>query len=458
MKSINEIPANVKNWEITILGAGRSGISAAILLLDKGAKVILSDSHKKEIPVFDQFQNKNIRFDLGQHSEFIYDADLVVVSPGIPNSSPAIQKFEHLKIPIISEIEMAYWFTRDVDIIGITGSNGKTTTTTLIYQLFKNAGFDAYCGGNIGTAFSEAVLEMEKSDSTKKIIVLELSSFQLERIVHFKPKISFFLNLSDDHMDRYDNNLEKYMEAKLRITMNQDNTDFYIYNLNDKILCENLPKNCTIMTFGLRKKNNIYFHNDQIFYKDQKLFHIDEILLKGRHNVYNILAALNAALIYDLPIDSVCNTIKNFQPIEHRLEYVAMIDSVEYYNDSKATNVESVKYALESFTKPIIVILGGKDKNSDFSLLIPYLKKYCRHTLLIGDATEKLQATLTDTIPITIVKSMEEAVEKASFLANPYDIVLLSPACASFDMFDNFEHRGKVFKECVKKLGTNEKY
>ncbi|MBN2280710.1 MAG: UDP-N-acetylmuramoyl-L-alanine--D-glutamate ligase [Candidatus Marinimicrobia bacterium] len=455
MKTIYEtIPRDITGWKITVLGAGRSGLYVSLLLAKKGAAVVLSDSGNVKI---EEILQKKIEFckvklDLGRHSNFIFEADLVVTSPGISDASPVIRKFQKRGINIVSEIEAAYWFSRKIDIIGITGSNGKTTTTSLIYELFKNSGYNAFCGGNIGKSFSEVVLEAETSDPANSIFILELSSFQLERIVHFKPKISLFLNISDDHMDRYENQPEKYLKAKLRIAMNQGKEDWYFYNSDDKILCQTIPSNCKSMAFGLSECTDIYFNDGKVYYQDMAVIHVDQLKLKGRHNLYNILAALHAAQIFHLPLEIIRKTLRDFAPVEHRLEYVATIKGVEYYNDSKATNVDSVRYALESFTKPLIVILGGKDKNSDFSELIPSLQAHCKLAILMGAATEKLQKILTGTLPLIQADSMDNAVKIATKSALKGDIVLLSPACASFDMFDNFEHRGRVFKNCVLKL------
>ncbi len=456
MINLNNIPKNLENRLVTVLGAGCSGISASLLLAKKGVKVLLSDNANVALSkqTLSKLEACGIELELGGHTSKVYNADLVIISPGIPNTIPVVNKLESAGIPIVSELEMAYWFSQPSEIIAVTGSNGKTTTTTIIYEMFKNTQYEPYCGGNIGIPFSKLIFETEESPIKNKIYILEVSSFQLERIVHFCPKASIILNISRDHMDRYDD-IQSYFAAKMEITKNQKKDDFFIYNNDDALIKQNVPDKCQNIPFGIYSDsknivnvdtNSIYLHNGQ------KLIDRSELLLLGEHNLYNILAALTVAIKFKIPVNHLRNVLKHFKGIEHRLEYITSINDVDYYNDSKATNVDSVIYALKSFQKPVIIILGGKDKDLDFSLLIPAIKSQVKEAILIGLSAPKIRKVLDGIIPLHDASSLEEATLMANKLSNPGEIVLLSPACASFDMFDNFEHRGKVFKETVLSL------
>jgi UDP-N-acetylmuramoylalanine--D-glutamate ligase len=455
MIDINKIPTDFKGKKIAVLGAARSGISASLLLAKQGANVLLSDIKNVKISKQDleELINNKIEIELREHSSKVYQSDLVIVSPGIPNTAPIVERIEALSIPIVSESEAAYWFSQPCEIVAITGSNGKTTTTTLIFELLKNSNLDVYCGGNIGTPFSKLILKSEKSISKKKVFVLEVSSFQLERIFHFHPYISVILNISQDHLDRH-GDIHSYLSTKLKIAMNQTPSDYFIYNEDDRLISQNLPRNCTAIPFGLLSTTEkpIKATRDAIYLNNTELIRRTDIRLFGEHNLYNIMSALNVTLFYNIPAEKIRNTLKNFKSIEHRLEYVTTIDGVDYYNDSKATNVDSVIWALKSFEKPIVIILGGKDKNSNFSPLIPEIKKHAKSALLIGEAAPKIKKVLNRVIPLYEENSLQEAVKTAKKLSNKGDIVLLSPSCASFDMFENFEHRGKVFKQIVLSL------
>ncbi|MFA4838190.1 MAG: UDP-N-acetylmuramoyl-L-alanine--D-glutamate ligase [Candidatus Neomarinimicrobiota bacterium] len=451
-------PTDFEGVQIAVLGAKRSGVMASILFARKGAKVLLSDAGAVEIEpeLLSELNRLGVDVEFGGHTSKVTDSELAILSPGIPNSAPVVQSLVQAEIPIVSEIEAASWFIGNSTIIGVTGSNGKTTTTTLLNEMFKGTNFEPYCGGNIGVPLSKLVLDSEKSDSSNKVFILELSSFQLERIVHFHPNISIMLNITPDHMDRYEHDLMLYFAAKLRIAMNQNRNDFYIYNDDDRLLCENLPKNCQTVPAGIFSKSDkpVFADGKSIYLKNgEKLIERSELFLLGEHNLYNILASLNAALICGISPAHLRDVLKNFKGIEHRLEFITTIDGVDYYNDSKATNVDSVNYALKSFTRPIIIILGGKDKDSDFSLLISNLKKHAKEAILVGKAAEKIRIALEGVLPLTDIGfDMEKAVQVAQAKANPGDIVVLSPACASFDMFDDYEHRGRAFKEIVRRL------
>jgi len=458
MINLTSIPSTLAGQKITVLGARRSGIYAALLARSKGAQVLLSDI--EPLTIDDRLALAlavaGVKIETGGHSPAAQDCDLAVLSPGIPNNAPILQSLAEKRVPVIAEVELAYWFCPTADIIAVTGSNGKTTTTTLIQALFKGTAYEPYCGGNIGTAFSQLILEAEKSSHPRKIFILELSSFQLEKIVHFRPKVSVILNITPDHMDRYEHSMELYLSAKLRITRNQQKNDYYVYNDDDALLLSHLPQNCTLIPAGLYSSSAKRFLVDpqRIFLDtNQTIIERERLAILGEHNLYNILAALNTAWLFGLDVTHLTQTLTDFRPIEHRLEYVATIKGVEYYNDSKATNTDAVNYALRSFQKPIVLILGGKDKDSDFSLLIPEIKRHVREVILIGKAASKIKAALAGVVRLHEAGySMPKALEIARAIGQVGDVVLLSPACASFDMFDNYEHRGRIFKEIVMHL------
>jgi len=448
-------PTTLKNLRVTVLGAKRSGIGAAILAARCGATVLLSDAATVEInsQYITELQQNNIQIETSGHTDRVFDSDLIVLSPGIPNDAPIVEAISRRNIPIVAEVEMAYWFCPTNEIIAVTGSNGKTTTTTLLFEIFKGSSYEPFCGGNIGTAFSNLIVDSERSSHPHKIFILELSSFQLERIVHFHPKISIILNITPDHMDRYEHSMAFYLAAKLRITLNQTQTDYYIYNDDNALLVANLPTRCNLIPAGLYSESDKIITADasKIFFTDSKQYiERDRLALLGEHNLYNLIAALSAARLCNISIDHLQTALYNFKSIEHRLEFVTTIDGVDYYNDSKATNVDSVNYALKSFTRPVIVILGGKDKDSDFTLLIPPIRAHVKAVILIGKAAEKIRRMLEGIVPLHEAGySMPAAIKIARDLAEPGDVILLSPACASFDMFNDYEQRGRVFKEIV---------
>lgn len=458
MSILQSIPQNLTGLKVVVLGARRSGCGAALLAAAKGARVLLSDVAQVEIPSDLQIQLEwaQVEKELGSHSERVFAADLVVLSPGIPNDAPIVKELVARCIPVIAEVELAYWFCPTPNIIAVTGSNGKTTTTTLLNELFRDTTYRPFCGGNIGVAFSNLILEYWDLKPINPLFILELSSFQLERIVHFRPKVAVILNITPDHMDRYEYSMELYLQAKLRITMNQQADDWYVYNDDDPLLQAHLPTNCRVVPAGLHSPSSkpIYVKDEALYDQDGgQIIPLRELGLIGEHNLYNIIAALNAARLFGLSSDHVSRVLHNFRGVEHRLEYVATIDGIDFYNDSKATNVDSVNYALKSFTQPVVIILGGKDKDSDFTQLIPQLRMHAKAAVLVGKAAPKLRAALADILPLYDAGySMEKALELAISLAKPGEVVLLSPACASFDMFNDFEHRGRVFKELVHKL------
>jgi UDP-N-acetylmuramoylalanine--D-glutamate ligase len=441
---------------ISVLGMARSGVSCAKLLKKIGAEVFVSDIKGKELLTLkiNQLKELGIDFETGGHTpKAILGKDFMVVSPGIPLDIPIVNQAENLGIPVFSEIEVAFWLT-DAKIIGITGSNGKTTTVTLVGEILKEDKRECRVGGNIGIPFSDIVEKV----SSEGILVLELSSFQLERTEEFKPYISSVLNITPDHLDRH-LDLRSYMEAKQRILENQTVDDFAVLNADD----ENSFKlasygKCKKTFFSIQKeleqgafirKGNLVLRiND----KESEIIEASEIGIKGPHNLSNASAACAICGILGVTSQSMRKALRDFKGVEHRLEQVATISGVSFVNDSKATNVESVWYALQSVSPPIILIAGGKDKGGDFSKLRELVQKNVKALILIGEAEEKLKAALGDLVPTFHSDSLEEAVGLTFTKASPKDTVLLSPGCASFDMFKDYEHRGEVFKSSVRNL------
>lgn len=449
---------DLKNKKVTIIGAARSGTAVALLLKKKGADVFVSDvasetSLQDFLPIL---QANKIAYETGTHSQQVFDCSLMIISPGVPSNSTVIVEALSRGIMVISEVELAYHFCKS-NIIAITGSNGKTTTTSLIGKIFETAGKDHFVAGNIGVAFSSIV----ESVSENSTVILEVSSFQLDYVYEFRPKISIFLNISPDHMDRYDNSLEKYTAAKCKIFMNQDSQDYLIYNYDDPIVSKSISSaKCKTLPFSTKVslENGAFIDWDSrrlvVSYQNEKveIINIDDIGIKGIHNLYNSLAAVLASKLMNISITSIAKALREFRGVEHRLEFVREIDGVKYVNDSKATNVESVLNALTAFESPIILLLGGRDKGNDYSKLKSIVKDKVKKIIAIGESAEKVKFEFQNVVNVEIAYSMQEAVERAKNLASAGDVVLLSPACASFDWFKNYEHRGTVFKEIVMSL------
>ena len=439
---------NVENKKITVLGAARSGLAVARMLTKHKARVFVSDSG---IPNnnMNALQELNITFEYSGHSSKIFEADLAVLSPGIPVVSDVVQGFYEHNIPVYSEIEAAFWFNKS-SLIAITGSNGKTTTTTLIGEMLKEDDSAAIVAGNIGQPLSEYV----DNSAEGHWAAVELSSFQLETIDQFKPDIAVVLNFAPNHLDRYDT-YEDYLEAKWRITKNMMPDNLLIYNQDDEKLASwandlNVKKQgFSISTIN---KTGAGFDGKSIYISGQKYIDVQEISIKGIHNYMNVMAAILAARRAKIKEESIRKVLREFQGVEHRLEKVAIIHDVQYVNDSKATTVESLMYALQSFEDPVILIAGGKDKGSDFSRLNNLIQKHVKALVLIGTAAKVMNKQWQKLKPVELADSMDDAVRKASILSEKNDIVLLSPACASFDMFENFEDRGNQFKKCVYRL------
>ena len=438
--------------KIVILGAGESGVGAAILAEKKGLNVFVSDSGKIENKNKKALSNNEIKWEEGRHSlQKIFQCDEVIKSPGIPDSTEVIQQLKKEGIPVISEVEFAFRYTK-ARVVAITGSNGKTTTTLLVGDILKKAGLDVLVAGNIGIGFAK---EIAKRDYN--YIVLELSSFQLDGIQKFKPDVAIILNITPDHLKRYNNDFSKYAESKLRITMNQQKQDVLIFNEDDKQIKKMLKTKARSIPFTLKNQIDgegaIYKNNEININLNNNKMTIQELALQGRHNIYNSMAAAIAGRVLDVKNDIIRQSMLDFQNIEHRLEYVLTVHGIDFINDSKATNVNATWYALESMTKPVIWIVGGVDKNNDYDEIKEIVKERVKAIICLGESTKKIQKYFKKKVSkIETVNSMEEAVRVSYRLGDKGDVVLLSPTCASFDLFKNFEHRGQSFKTQVMKL------
>lgn len=439
--------------KIIILGGGESGVGAALLAKKKGMEVFLSDKGSIKDSYKKQLEDAEIEFEEGSHDEErILSADWVIKSPGIPKKADLIKKIKEKGIRLSSEIEFASEFT-DAKIIAITGSNGKTTTTSLIYHILKNAGFNVGLGGNIGKSFAKQVAE-EQYD----YFVLEISSFQLDDIQNFRPYISLLLNLSPDHLDQYNYNYEEYALAKFNIAKNQQNNDFFICNKDDEMsqkLLSRVDINAKKLLFSLNEglEEGGFATNDHIFVKlEGRTFSmpIGEMSLVGKHNVANCLAASITAKLLNISDNSLVESLKTFQSVEHRLEQFAEIDGVKYINDSKATNVNATYYALESMKTPTIWIVGGVDKGNDYTEIEKLVKEKVKAIVCLGVDNKKIiDFFSTNKESIYDTSNLEECVKIAKNIAQKGDTVLLSPCCASFDLFKSYEDRGKKFKQAV---------
>lgn len=444
------------NKKIAILGAGESGIGAAILAKKHGYQVWVSDKGKIKDKYTTVLLQNEIAFEQGNHTESkISEADEIIISPGIPPSIPMVRILKQQGKPIISEIEFASRFT-NAKIIGITGSNGKTTTTLLTWHILKNAGFKVGLAGNVGQSFAWQVAE-----NNYEWYVLELSSFQLDSMYKFKADIAIITNITPDHLDRYDYKFEKYVESKFRITQNQTHNDALIYCMDDEttkneISSRNPKAKLYGFSFTKTTTSTAYCIDSKIIINPNNkplTMTLEELALQGRHNVYNTMAAGIAARLLDVRKESVRQSMSDFENIAHRLEFVAQIHGIEFINDSKATNINSAWYALETIETPIIWIAGGVDKGNDYSKLMPLVEKKVKAIICLGVDNKTIIETFGSKVPaIYETNSAEQAVLTAYTIGKSGDTVLLSPACASFDLFDSYEHRGDLFKKAVKAL------
>ena len=442
---------------IVILGAGESGVGAALLAQQKKYEVFVSDSSLiKDVFKTELILNK-IEFEENIHdNEKVFQADLVVKSPGIHDKNETIQEFRKRGIEIISEIEFAYRHKGESKIIAVTGSNGKTTTTAMIYHICKEAGFDCAMVGNIGFSFARQV-----AAGPKKLYVAEISSFQLDDIKLFRPDIAILTNITEDHLDRYNYNFENYIKSKFNIIRNQAEGDVFIYNADDEVTekyLNNFINRTNPLPFSMSKQlpQGAYISNAEMhikWKKEEMNMSIDDFAVKGKHNQYNTMAASLSAVVMDIRKEKIRDAVQTFESLEHRMEPVAIIKGIEFINDSKATNTNSTWYALESMTKPTILILGGVDKGNDYSFMKEIVREKVKAIVCMGIDNRKIHEAFGNDVELIInTDNAKDAVQSAFHFADKGDVVLLSPACASFDLFKNYEDRGRQFKEAVKDL------
>jgi len=452
---------DVKDKRVLVVGLGKSGVASALFLKDRGALVTVSDTKSpdqlgEEIPLL---LDHGIAVETGGHGERTFRGqDLIVVSPGVPVDAPTLVQARASGEPVIGEIELAAQYLPG-PIVAITGSNGKTTTTSLAGDIITAGGFPTLVGGNIGTP---AISLVERATS-ETVVVLEISSFQLETIQTFRPKVAVVLNITPDHLDRH-RTFQTYVDAKARIFENQQPSDYAVLNEDDPT-CLTLGDRTYAQVFWFSRKKEVkrgaYLRDGQILFRDgtgqRQIMPVSEISLKGAHNVENVLAAICTGALMGVPPDQIRTAVRDFKAVEHRLEYVATIKGVEYYDDSKATNVDATIKALESFPANIHLILGGKDKGSDYTVLNDLLRQRVKRVYTIGAAAEKIESHIKGAAEIVHAETLDNAIRRASAVAQPGDIVLLAPACASFDQFQSYNHRGRVFKDAVKDLAQQSK-
>ncbi len=442
---------------IVILGGGESGVGAAILAKQKGYDVFVSDESSLKDNYRNELQKAGIEFEEGmQHEAKILNAEEVMKSPGIPESNEMVKKIRAKGITIISEIELAYRFKGDSKIIAITGSNGKTTTTALMYHICMKGGLDCAMVGNIGYSFARQIAE-----DPRKLYVAEISSFQLDDIKTFRPDIAILTNITEDHLDRYEYDFKKYISSKFRIAMNQQQDDHFIYCADDEITMKyikeyNIHSNQLPISMKTELSNGAFIKDGDMYIRtgsDFTSMSVYDFALKGKHNQYNTMAACLAAVLMDISNEKIREAMQDFQGLEHRMEPVATIRGVHFINDSKATNVNSTWYALETMTKPTILIMGGVDKGNDYSFIEDLVKEKVKVIICLGKDNSKIHEAFGHIVN-TIVNTNKavDAVQAAFHFSAKGDVVLLSPACASFDLFKNYEDRGNQFKHAVKEL------
>jgi len=446
----------IKNKKISVIGAVRSGISVAKLVKKLGGIPFVSDmgNEMKLKDSVDELKKEDIEFETGRHSDRVYDCEFMIVSPGVPNDAPVITKAKELEIDLISEVDFAFRVC-NCNIIAITGTNGKTTTTSLCGHVFNQSGCNMFVAGNIGLPFSEIALDVQENE----FVALEVSSFQLDLIDEFKPNIAMILNITPDHLNRYENKVENYASSKQKIYENQDENDYLILNKdNGEVLKYLNDHKSRSFYFSLNEEvdNGCFKKEDKIYFRlnsnEEFSCNVSDVKLKGEHNLANAMAVICAAKIYKLDNERIIKALKTFEGVEHRLELIREIDGVKFINDSKATNVDSVWYALRSFNEPIFLILGGQDKGNDYKQIEALVIERVKKIYAIGSSAEKVFNFFHSNVKVEIKNSLDDVVAAAINETRKGDIVLLSPACASFDMFDNYEHRGRVFKEAVNRL------
>ena len=450
---------NLKNKRITVIGLGLSGTSSAILANYLGAIVFVSDSgsdktiHKNALKLMSLH---HIASETGLHTEKIYDAELWIISPGLSKNSKIVKKANQKNIKSISEIEFASIYASS-PIIAVTGSNGKTTTCNMLNSMLNGSGITPVLSGNLGVPFSKTVLQQLKNPSKNAYFILEVSSFQLEKIDHFKPNYAVFTNISPDHLDRH-GTMSEYIKMKLRLIKNSSQNDYIIYNQDDTILNQVfIKKSSNKVTYSLEKDSNGYYFKDGYIINQNKkrIIPSDRLSIPGKHNILNFLAAATCSKLIGIKEDRILKTLKNFKGLEHRLEHVLTAENLTYINDSKSTNIESVICAIESFNNPIVLLLGGQNKQSDFRLLLPHIKvNKVKLVITYGESGGHIKTVLGDAVRSEQMEDLNSAVRKAHNLAAAGDIILLSPGCASFDEFKNFEHRGRFFKDYVNQINS----
>ena len=450
------LPLDLKDKRVLVVGLGKSGVASALFLKSHGARVTVSDTKredelKEEIPVL---LDHGITVETGGHGDRTFRGqDLIVVSPGVPFDAPPLVQARSQGEPVIGEIELA---ARHLEgpILAITGSNGKTTTTALTGEILAAAGFPTLVGGNIGTP----AISLVEPAAPNTVIVLEVSSFQLETIQTFRPKVAVILNITPDHLDRH-RTFDAYVDAKVRIFENQHPTDFAVLNEDDPT-CLTLADRVKAPLFWFSRKKEVgqgaFVSDGRIFFRSahgqQEVMLVSEIPLKGAHNVENVLAAITASALMGAHPEQIRKAVTAFKAVEHRIEYVATVNGVEYYNDSKATNVDATIKALESFPRNIHLILGGKDKGSPYTVMNDLLRERVKRVYTIGAAAPKIESQIQGTTEVVHAETLDNAIRRAHAVAQPGDIVLLAPACASFDQFKSYEHRGRTFKDIVRSL------
>jgi UDP-N-acetylmuramoylalanine--D-glutamate ligase len=441
---------------LVILGGGESGVGAALLAKQKGYDVFLFDEGSLKAGYRNELESANIPFaEKAVDEALILNADEIVKSPGIPEWNEWMKKIRAEGIPVIGEIELAYRYKGDSKIIAVTGSNGKSTTTAMIYHICRTAELDCALVGNIGYSFAKQIAE-----DPKPLYVAEISSFQLDDIVTFRPDVALLINITEDHLDRYDYKFENYINAKFRIAMNQTSSDYFIYNLDDETIMKSFSQhkiNSHQIPISMKQKvkEGGSIQNEELNVNvngEQQSMSIYDFALKGKHNQYNTMAATVAGATMDIRKNKIREAVQTFQSLEHRMESVAMIRGVEFINDSKATNVNSTWYALESMTKPTVLILGGIDKGNDYSLIKELVQEKVKAIVCMGTDNQKIHEAFDGVVNVVDTASAENAVRTSFELSTVGDVVLLSPACASFDLFRNYEDRGKQFKEAVMSL------
>ncbi len=445
------------NRKVVILGGGESGVGAALLASQKGYDVFVTERSSLKNEYRNELLQASIAFEEGDHSmDKILQADEIIKSPGIPESSSVMQFIRNKKMTVLSEVEFAFRYKGESTIIAITGSNGKTTTTALMFHICQSAGLDCAVTGNIGHSFARQIAEKPAA-----VYVLEVSSFQLDDIFHFRPDIAILTNITADHLDRYDNIFENYIASKFRITANQLATDSFIYCYDDPVTMKFLNQfniQSKQLPISMKKElpNGAFIKDGDMYVRtgqDYTTMSVFDFALKGKHNQYNTMAACVAATTLDIRKEKIREAVQSFQNLDHRMEYVSTVRGIEFINDSKATNVNSTWYALESMTKPTVLILGGVDKGNDYTLIEDLIKEKVKAIICLGKDNRKIHEAFGNKIS-TIVNtaSAGEAVFAAFHFANKGDVVLLSPACASFDLFKNYEDRGQQFKQAVQDL------